>query len=153
MGKGILNKEMWTAYEANAAWNHGLPKVLCFLLMAICRVGLMASPPTTTHRPSVPACPVLAEVPQLVFLPWSEPFDMLVSLLEPLLPYICWLLVTLQESAPASHSPSHGICASPLPALCSPSTLCDIPENIDPVLFFIYLRIPSISPSVLNKSF
>lgn len=66
MGKGTLHKEIWTAYKA---WNHGFPKVICLLLRALYRVGLMSSPPTTTHRPSVPACPLLAEVPQRDVLP------------------------------------------------------------------------------------
>lgn len=69
MGKGTLHKEIWTAYKANATWNHGFPKVICFLLRALYRVGLMSSPPTITHRPSVPARPLLAEVPQLDVLP------------------------------------------------------------------------------------
>lgn len=139
MGKGTLNKEMWTGYKANTAWNHGFPKVTCFLLMALCRVGLMASPPTTIHRLKVPACPVLAEVPQIHASSLTWAFDILVFLPELLFPYICLVTSYPQESALALHPPSHGISARPLPTQCSPSTLCEVPENIDPVLLFLHI--------------
>lgn len=138
MGKGTLNRGNAQTKEQILARIVNSPRLCDFHWWYFAGWGLwLLHPPPLTH-PYAPACPVLAEIsqPDIFFLALSLSHWFL-FLHEPFLPHICLATSSpprvFSSTVPVFLPLQMGLCWAP-PCSVLPSTLCEVPEDTDPVL-------------------